>query len=116
MSKHPRKPGVRRLEVRLRVQRLPLVLGQQLLDLLRERPTGRRRLLLKPEQAIKALEQPLPLPDPADLRRAGRNADQPQLLADADVGGGREIPRHLEDPLHQLHRGLVRRPGAPAHR
>ncbi len=52
--------GVRRLEVGLRVERFPLVLGQQLPDLLREWPARRRGLLLQPQQAIEALAQPPP--------------------------------------------------------
>ncbi len=45
-----------------------------------------------------------------------RDANQAKLLADADIANVREIQRNLEDPLHQLHRGLVRHPGAPTYR
>jgi len=110
----PEVAGGRRLEMRLWIERLPLVLGQQLLDLLRQRPARGSRLLLQPQQPVKPLQEPLPLPDAPDLRGAGRHPDQAELLADADVGIGREIERHLENPLDQLHRGLVRHPGAPA--
>ncbi len=76
--------------------------GQQLLDLLGQRTDRPRRLLLQLVQAVEALEQPLALVYAAHMRRAGRNAEQPQLQTDTDGGVGREIQRHLEDPFVQL--------------
>ena len=86
----PEVPEGGRLQMRLRIKRSPLVLGQQLLGQPLKRPGRGGRLLLEPRQSVKPLHERFSLPHPSDLRWADRHPDHPELLADAEGRIGRK--------------------------
>ncbi|MFO0508420.1 MAG: hypothetical protein ACK5YZ_00265 [bacterium] len=98
---------MRRFDVLFGVTVAAGMLLRQALGLLGEHAPFAGRILVEPQQALQAQGDSVAHPHAANGWRGDADADQSQLIGDADVAVSGELRRHVENLLLELGPRLV---------